>query len=404
MAVMLDSIRSVVRLKRFETDPVARRLSQCADVGDLRKFAKRRLPAGVFDYIDGGAEGEHTLRDNVAAYERITLHPSVLCDVSEVDLSTSLLGKHRRSPLVLAPTGFTRISHPEGELAVARAAGRHGVAYGLSTMGTRSIEELAAVATAPLWFQVYVWKDRGMVKEMISRAAAAGYEALMVTVDTAVLGRRERDVRRGFQLPPKIGLDTILDGARHPAWSLDLVRNTPITFANMVDRDDLNGSTAVNLSEFINTQFDQALSWDSLEWIRAASGLPVILKGIQRVDDAVRAADVGLSAVALSNHGGRQLDGAPTPIELVAAVRDAVGDRLEVICDGGARRGSDLVKACALGADAVMVGRPYLYGLAVGGERGVDFVIDHLLSGMRRTMALCGRTNIAQLGPDLLRP
>ncbi len=214
---MLESLRSVVQLRRFEADPVERRLARCGDVADLRRIARRRLPSGVFDYIDGAAEGEVTLGRNSGAYERAVLHANVLRDVSDIDTSTTLLGVRRPAPLVLAPTGFTRIAHPDGELAVARAAGRHGLPYSLSTLGTRSIEELAGVATAPLWFQVYVWRDRGLVKDMIARAAAAGYEALLVTVDTPVLGRRERDVRRGFTLPPKIGLDTFVDGALHPA-------------------------------------------------------------------------------------------------------------------------------------------------------------------------------------------
>jgi L-lactate dehydrogenase (cytochrome) len=401
---MVRSLRSVVQLRKFEADPVVRRLASSGDIADLRKIAKRRLPGGVFDYIDGGAEGEITLGRNSEAFRELVLHPHVLQDVSSIDLSTTLLGKPRTAPLVLAPTGFTRIAHPEGELAVARAAGKRGLPYGLSTLGTRSIEELARVATAPLWFQVYVWKDRGLVKELISRSAAAGYEALMVTVDTAVLGRRERDVRRGFSLPPKIGLETFIDGALHPGWSLDLVRNDPITFANLVDHDDINGSTAVTLSDFVNKQFDQAMSWEQLDWIRSASDLPVILKGVQRVDDAQRAAKEGLKTILLSNHGGRQLDTSPAPIELLPQVKDAVGDSLEVMIDGGIRRGSDIVKACALGASAVSIGRPYLYGLAAGGERGVDFVIEHLLKGMERTMQLCGVTKVSELTSDLLNP
>lgn len=401
---MLESLRSVVQLRRFEADPVARRLARCGDVADLRRIARRRLPAGVFDYIDGAAEGEVTLARNSDAYARRELHANVLRDVSAVDTTCTLLGRTRPAPLVLAPTGFTRIAHPDGELAVARAAGRQGLPYCLSTMGTRSIEELAAAASAPLWFQVYVWRDRGLVKDMIGRAAAAGYEALMVTVDTPVLGRRERDVRRGFTLPPKIGLDTFVDGALHPGWTLDLLRHPPITFANMSGIAGMDGSSAVSLSEFTARQFDQGLSWESLEWIRAASDLPVILKGIQRLDDARRAVSLGMDALCLSNHGGRQLDGAPATLDLVGPVRDAVGDGVEILCDGGVRRGGDIVKALAAGADAVMIGRAYLYALGAGGERGVDWVLDHLLTGLRRTMALCGRTSVDQLGPDLFRP
>jgi L-lactate dehydrogenase (cytochrome) len=399
---MLESLRALVRFKSFEWDRVERALSRCGNIGDLRAIAERKLPGGVFDYIDGGAEDEISLKRNSSAFSEIDLHPNVLCDVTDIDTSTTLLGTSRRTPIVLAPTGFTRIAHPEGESAVARAAGRHGMPYGLSTLGTRAIEELADVASAPLWFQVYVWKDRGIVKDMIGRAAEAGYEAIVVTVDTAVLGRRERDVRRGFTLPPKIGMDTLIDGVRHPRWSLDLLRNDPITFANVVGMTDIDGSTAIALSDYVNTQFDQALSWESLDWIREASDLKVVVKGIQRVDDAKRAAKEGLDAIALSNHGGRQIDGTLAPVQLLPDVVDAVGGDIDIICDGGVRRGSDVVKACALGADAVMVGRPYLYGLAVGGERGVDWVLDNLVAGMRQTMALCGRRTLADLTSDLV--
>lgn len=400
--MVLSSFRSVVRFKRIEFDATTRRLARCASVDDLRRIAKRRLPGGVFDYIDGAAEDERAMASNAAGFAELNLHANVLCDVSAIDTSTTLLGTRIPAPMVLAPTGFTRIAHPQGELAVARAAGRVGLPYALSTLGTRSIEELAEVASAPLWFQVYVWKDRGLVRDMITRAAEAGYQALVVTVDTAVLGRRERDVRRGFTLPPKVGLDTLISGALHPKWSLDLVRNEPITFANVVNRNDIDGTSVISLSDYVNSEFDQALSWESLEWIREASSLPIVLKGIQRVDDAERAASMGIEAIALSNHGGRQLDDAVAPIRLLPRVADAVGDRIEIICDGGVRRGSDVVKACALGARAVMFGRPYLYGLGAAGEAGVDFVLAHLLSGLRQTMALVGRTRLDDLSPDLV--
>jgi L-lactate dehydrogenase (cytochrome) len=402
---MADSLRSVIRFKPLETDPVARRLAGAASVDDLRRIARRRLPRGVFDYIDGAAEDEYTLANNRRAFERIAFRPRVLRDVSAVDTATTLLGKPLPFPLVLAPTGFTRIADPEGELAVARAAARAGLPYSLSTLGTRSIEEVAAAAgTARLWFQVYVWRDRGLVAEMIARAAAAGFEALMVTVDTAVLGRRERDVRRGFSLPPKIGLGTFVDGALHPGWTWRFVRAEPIRFANVVGLEVGDGSTAVSLAEYVNSQFDPALVWDDLEWMRSVWSGPIVVKGIQTVADAVLAADHGVEAIALSNHGGRQLDGAPAPIELVAPVAQAVGDRTQIICDGGVRRGGDIVKALALGATACMTGRPYLYALGAAGERGVDHVIGLLHDGMRRTMALVGASQVAALGPEHVGP
>jgi len=400
---MLRTLRSVLRFRRFETDPVLRRLARAASLDDLRRMARRRLPGGVFDYIDGAAEDERTLARNAAAFERLEFRPRVLVDVADIDTSTTVLGKPVDFPLVLAPTGFTRIADPEGELAVARCAERANLPYTLSTLGTRSIEEVAAVSGGRKWFQVYVWRDRGLVKEMLQRAAGSGYEAIMITVDTAVLGRRERDVRRGFTLPPKIGLDTIVSGALHPAWTWSFVRAEPIAFANVVGRSVGDGTDPVNLAEYINSQFDPALSWKDLEWFQSQWSGPIVLKGVQTVEDAELAARAGVQAIALSNHGGRQLDGAPPPLELVQATADAVGDRVEILCDGGIRRGSDIVKAVALGARACMAGRPYLYGLAVGGERGVDHVLEHLRAGVARTLALTGHPRISELTPDLVR-
>jgi L-lactate dehydrogenase (cytochrome) len=400
--MVFDTLRSVVRFRPWQRDRVSRRLARAAAVSDLRRMARRRLPRGVFDYIDGGAEDERTLAANSDAFARITFRPRVLRDVGSVDPSTTLLGRPLPLPLVLAPTGFTRIADPQGELAVARAAARAGLPYTLSTMGTRSIEEVAAVRGGPKWFQVYVWRDRGLVKEMIDRAAGAGYEALVLTVDTAVLGRRERDVRRGFSLPPKIGLDTVLDGVVHPGWTWNFLRAEPIRFATVSGQTVGDGTTAVSLAEYVSAQFDPTLSWRDVDWMRSVWPGPLVLKGIQTVADALLAADAGVEAIALSNHGGRQLDSAPTPVELVAPVVDAVGDRLEVICDGGVRRGSDIVKAVALGARACMAGRAYLYGLGAAGERGVDYVLGLLDADVRRVMALVGAHTVDELDRELV--
>lgn len=400
---MVETVRSVVRFKSIELDPVERRLSRAADVGDLRRLAKRRLPAGVFDYIDGGAEDERSLESNVASFGRLEFRPRVLRDVAKIDTATTILGVPRPSPLILSPTGFTRIADPQGELAVARAAARAGVPYSLSTMGTRSIEEVAAVSQGPKWFQVYTWKDRGLVRDLVDRAAASGYEAILLTIDTAVLGRRERDVRRGYTLPPKIGLDTILDGLLHPAWTRDFLRNDPITFASVASNNTAgDGSSAVSLSAYMNSQFDAALSWEDVTWLQSVWKGPIVLKGVQTVADAELAVDAGVEAIALSNHGGRQLDGAPSIIELVEPVAQAVGGQIEIYCDGGIRRGSDIVKALALGATAAMIGRAYLYALGAGGERGVDHVLKFLSEGMERTMALSGAQQIADIDRDLV--
>ena len=400
---VVDTLRSVLRFRPIEWDPEIRRLRTATNVADLRRIARRRLPRGVFDYIDGGAEDELSLRRNVEAFRRVEFSPRVLNDVGRVDTSTTLLGRPIPLPLVLAPTGFTRIATSGGELDVAHSAARAGIPYTLSTLATRSIEEVAAVSDGAKWFQVYVWKDRGLVKDMLARAADSGYETIVLTVDTAVLGRRERDVRRGFTLPPKIGAATILDGLIHPQWTWDFVRAEPIMFANIVGSGAPDGTRVASLAEYVNSQFNASLSWKDLDWFRGAWTGPLVLKGVQAVEDARRAADAGIEAIALSNHGGRQLDGAPPILELVAPAVEAVGDRVEIICDGGIRRGSDIVKAVALGARACMVGRPYLYGLGAAGELGVDHVISLLDSGMRRTMALTGCRTIADLGPDLVR-
>jgi L-lactate dehydrogenase (cytochrome) len=392
----------VVRFAPVETDPVARRLARAASVADLRRIARRRLPGGVFDYIDGGAEDERTLAANQAAFAAVTYRPRVLRGAPSTDPGATLLGRPLAYPLVLAPTGFTRIADPQGELAVARAAARAGLPYTLSTLSTRSIEEVRGVSDGRLWFQVYAWRDRGLVKEMIDRCAAASYEALVLTVDTAVFGRRERDVRRGFALPPTIGPRTILDGALHPGWTWAFVRSEPIRFANVAGRAVGDGATPVTLSDYINTQFDPALSWRDVEWLRSVWDGPIVLKGVQTVADAVLAADAGVDAVALSNHGGRQLDGAPAAFDLVAPVADAIGGRTEIICDGGVRRGSDVLKAVAAGATAAMAGRAYLYGLGAAGERGVDRVLEWFRADLVRTMTLLGAATIADLDRDLL--
>ncbi len=398
MTSPLRTIRSVVRVERFETDRVERRLRRAASVDDLRRLARRRLPGGVFDYIDGGAEDERTLAANQAAFARTGFRPRVLQGIDRVEPAGRILGRPLPYPLVLAPTGFTRIADPDGELAVARAADRAGLPYTLSTLSTRSIEEVREVSEGRLWFQVYAWRDRGLVTEMVERAAAADYEAIVLTVDTAVLGRRERDVRRGFSLPPSIGPATLVDGALHPGWTWSFVRSEPIRFANVVGREIGDGASPVTLADYINTQFDPGLSWDDVDWLRSVWDGPIVIKGIQTVADAVAAGERGVDVLCLSNHGGRQLDGAPATLPLVAPVREAVGDRVEIICDGGVRRGSDIVKAVAAGADAAMAGRAYLYALGAAGERGVDRLLEWFRSDVERTMSLLGVASTADLG------
>ena len=400
---MWDTFRSVVRFREFETDPVARRLRTAITVEDMRRVAKRRLPRGVFDYIDGGAEDERTLANNSAAFGQIEFCPNILRDVSEIDVSSTLLGKPVSMPLVLAPTGYTRLTHSEGELSVARAAERAGIPYSLSTMSTRSIEEVGDVSNGAKWFQVYTWKDRGLVREMVERAGASGYEAIILTVDTAVLGKRERDARRGFSIPPKIGPGTIIDGIVHPAWTYDFITHDPLTFANVAHLDQYGSDGDMGRGQYVMMNFDQKLAWSDVEWLQSVWSGPIVLKGIQTVDDAMRAVEAGVQAIALSNHGGRQLDDAPAPISLVEPVAQAVQGRAEIICDGGVRRGSDIVKAIALGATACSIGRPYLYAMGAAGERGVDQILGFFREGIARTMALSGRTTIAEIDRSLVR-
>ena len=403
MAQFVETLRSVLQFQPWERDADLRRLRRAANVDDLRAMARRRLPRGVFDYIDGGADAELSLGRNSQAFRDLEFQPRVLRDVAAIDISSTLLGKPVPAPFALAPTGFTRIADPLGELAVARASARAQIPYTLSTLSTRSIEEVAAVSQATKWFQVYMWRDRSVVKSMLDRAAASGYDAAMLTVDTGVFGKRDRDARRGFALPPKIGPSTIVDGALHPRWTLDLLRNEPILFANLVGADVSDGTDAIQLAD-ISAQFDQSVTWDDIEWLRNNWNGSIILKGIQTVADAKLAAEHDLDAIALSNHGGRQLDGSPAPITLVRPVAEAVGGQIEIICDGGIRRGSDIVKAIALGATACTIGRAYLYGLAAAGERGVDHVIAMLQTDMIRTMALIGASSLSELNPELIAP
>jgi L-lactate dehydrogenase (cytochrome) len=357
----------------------------------------------VFDYVDGAAEDEVTAKRNVAAFRRVEFRPRVLRDVENVDVSTTLLGTTIAMPIVLAPTGFTRIIDPQGELAVARAAAKMRIPYALSTLATRSIEEVAGVSSGPRWFQVYAWRDRGLVRELVRRASAAGYEALILTVDTPVLGQRDRDVRSGFVLPPRIGWDTAAGGLLHPGWTWRFLRSEPIRFANVADRGLGDGAEPISLAAYVKEQFDPALAWEDVEWLRGLWSGPIVLKGVQDVQDATRAVDAGVDAVALSNHGGRQLDGAPTPLELLPSVTEAVDRRVAILCDGGIRRGADVVKAIALGADAAMIGRAYLYGLGAAGERGVQHALGLFLTDLRRTLALCGLNSLSDVGPETVR-
>jgi L-lactate dehydrogenase (cytochrome) len=386
-----SELQPLLRPRPVQLDPTQRRLSRALTIADLRAVAKRRTPRAVFDYTDGGAEAETSLRRAREAFARVEFRPRVLRDVTVVDTTTTVLGRPAALPLAFAPTGFTRMMHHQGERAVVRVAEGAGIPYALSTLGTTSIEDVAAAApTARKWFQLYVWRDRGAGKELVERAQAAGYEALMLTVDVPVAGARLRDVRNGLTIPPSLTLRTVLDAAAHPGWWVNLLTTEPLVFASLT-------SWKGTVAELVNQMFDPSLTPRDLSWLRESWSGPLIVKGIQHVDDARMVVDLGADAIVVSNHGGRQLDRAPTPLELLPAVVEAVGDRAEVLVDGGVQSGADVVAAVALGARTCLVGRAYLYGLMAGGERGVRQAVDILTGEIIRTMQLLGVDSVSGL-------
>ncbi len=392
-----SELRELLRPRPFVWDATDRRLARAVSIADLRAIARRRTPRAVFDYTDGAADEEISLRRAREAYGRVEFQPSVLRDVSKVDLSREILGRRAAMPFALAPTGFTRMMHHTGERAVGAVAEQVDLPYALSTMGTTTIEDLAAAAPgARRWFQLYIWRDRAPAKDFVARAEAAGYDTLMLTVDTAVGGGRRRDIRNGLTIPPALSLRTFVDGARHPHWWFNLLTTEPLTFASLA-------STEGTVGQMINRVFDPTLSLDDVSWLRGIWPGSLVIKGVQSVADARAVVDAGADAVLLSNHGGRQLDRAPVPLELVPSVVDAVGDRAEVLVDTGIMHGGDIVAAVAFGARAALVGRAYLYGLMAGGQRGVLRAVEILRAEMERTMQLIGVTRVDDLRPSHVR-
>lgn len=395
-------IAALLKLRRPHLRRADRVLARCVTVADLRAEACHRWPRGVRGYVEGGADAEVSLRRNREAYEAYELVPAaVLRDVSSVDLSTSLLGRTSALPFALGPTGYTRMMHPDGELAAARAARAAGIPYTLSTMATVALEDVAREG-GELWFQLYVWRDRELTRNLLRRAQDAGYRSLVLTVDTAVTGLRARDHHNGFTLPPRLTPSALADMALHPAWCLALLRGAPITFANFAA--ELSAESE-DIMEFAARQFDPSVTWADVAEIRATWTGPIVLKGMLGPDDAKRARDAGIDAIALSNHGGRQLDQARSPIHALPAVRAAVGGQLPLLVDSGIRHGIDLAIALAAGADGCLIGRPYLYGLGAAGQAGCAASIRMLADELRRAMQLLGVCSIAELrerGPGIL--
>jgi L-lactate dehydrogenase (cytochrome) len=368
-----------------------RRLERAATIADLRRMAARRAPRAVFDYVDGGAGDELSMARAVRAFDRVEFHPRTLRDVTAVSPATTILGEGASMPLVLAPTGLTRMMHHSGEPAVARAAARARLPYVLSTMGTTSPEEVIAVdPSGTRWFQLYVWRDRRRIEMLIERVAEAGFRTLMLTVDVPVPGDRRRDVRNGLAMPPALRWRSFVDGALHPRWWFDLLTTEPLRFA-------AHAEVGEALQDVIERTFDPAVTMNDLSWLRDRWTGTFVVKGVMRVDDAREMVSHGVDGLVISNHGGRQLDRSVTPLEVLPEIVDAVGDRVEMLVDGGVRSGADVVAAVGLGAKAAMIGRAYLYGLMAGGERGVDRALSILRDDVVRTMQLLGIRSLGEL-------
>ena len=390
-------LAQLLRFRKIILSPRKRRLTRALTIYDLRDIAKRRTPQAPFDYTDGGADTESSLTRARVAYEKLEFQPRILRDVKDVDLSVQMLGKKMSMPVGIAPTGFTRMMQTEGEYAGACAASDAGIPYTLSTMGTRSIEDVAKAApTGRNWFQLYMWKDRDRSMALVDRAKVAGFDTLVLTVDVPVAGARLRDVRNGMTIPPSLTSKTILNAIPRPAWWMNFLTTDPLKFASL---DSWNGTVA----ELLDSMFDPTVTYEDLKWIRGQWQGNLVVKGIQNVDDAMMSVAAGADAVIISNHGGRQLDRAPVPLHLLPEVVKAIGDKAEVQIDTGIMHGADVVAALASGAKFTWIGRAYLYGLMAGGKPGVDRTLEILRTQISRTMKLLGARTVAELNPDHVR-
>jgi L-lactate dehydrogenase (cytochrome) len=386
-------IRALIGFKKPQFSATSRRLDAALTIEDLRRIAKRRTPKAAFDYTDGAAEEELSLARARQAFLDIEFHPTILRNVEKVSTGRTVLGHEVALPFGIAPTGFTRLMHTEGEVAGARAAGRAGIPFALSTLGTSSIEEAkAANPHGRNWFQLYMWKDRDRSMALVERAAAAGFDTMLVTVDVPVAGARLRDTRNGMSIPPTLTLRTVLDAIPRPWWWFDLLTTEPLSFASL---DRWPGTVA----EYLDTMFDPTVTFEDLAWIKTQWPNKLVVKGIQTLDDARAVVDLGVDGIVLSNHGGRQLDRAPVPFHLLPLVARELGGSTEILLDTGIMAGADIVAAVALGARFTLVGRAYLYGLMAGGEAGVDRAIEILSGQVTRTMRLLGVASLEELTP-----
>ena len=372
-------------------------LKDCHNFDDYRKLAKKKLPSPIFHYIDGGSDDEITLNRNTEAFNDCDLVPSVLSDVKNIDLSTTIFGKKIDFPLFLAPTAMHRLYHHHGEKASALAAEKFGTIFSMSTMSTTSIEEIGNFTESPKLFQLYIHKDTGLTDNLIERCEQAGFDAICLTVDTVVAGNRERDRKTGFTTPPRLTLSSLISFITHPVWSFNYLTHKKFKLANIIHMTQKGSSIDKSVIDYINEQFDQSMNWKDAEYCIKKWKGPFAIKGVMSVEDAKKAVDVGASAIIISNHGGRQLDGSRAPFDQLSEIVDAVGDKIEVILDGGIRRGTHVLKALALGAKACSFGKGYLFALSAGGQIGVESVLQKMKDEIHRNMILMGCKTINDL-------
>ena len=372
-------------------------INNCHNVKDFRKLAKKRLPSPIFHYIDGAADDEVTYRRNTEAYEECDLVPNVLAGVKDIDMSTTVMGQKLDMPLYFAPTALQRLFHHDGEIAVGKAAEKFGTMFGISSLGTASIEEVSKLISTPKLFQLYVHNDKGLNKDLIDRCKDSNFETMCVTVDTIVGGNRERDLYTGFTIPMKLKLSSMMSFALHPSWAFNYLTHSKWELSNLKNHIAEGTNVMTNIGDYFTKMIDQSLNWKVVEEINKNWGKQFALKGIMSVEDAKRAVDIGATAIMVSNHGGRQLDGSRSPFDQLAEIVDAVGDKIDVICEGGIRRGTHVLKALSLGAKACSGGRMYLYALAAGGQKGVEKAMSNLRNEIERDMKLMGVTSIDQL-------
>jgi len=380
-----------------------RQLKNCHNVEDLRLLAKQRLPGPIFHYIDGAADDEVTYRRNTSAFDDCDLVPNVLAGVEDIDMSVSVMGQKLKMPIFCSPTALQRLFHHDGERAVAKAAEKYGTMFGVSALGTVTLKEIGDMISTPKLFQFYFHKDRGLNQAMVDRAKDAGFNALALTVDTITGGNRERDLYTGFTSPPKLTLKSLLSFAAHPGWALNYFFGEAFELAELKDFVQQGSNVAVSIGDYFAEMLDQSMNWSDAEELRAKWGGPFCLKGIMSVSDAKKAVDIGADAIMISNHGGRQLDGSRSPFDQVSEISDAVGDKVDVILDGGVKRGTHVLKAIAAGAKACSGGRMYLYSLAAAGQPGVEKALGNLRTEIERDMKLLGVNNISQINRDMLR-